>query len=74
MTSSAVPVLPARSQPGIAAPEAVPPSARTPRSMSRSSAAAAREMIRLTRGFGTGLPTALTIRGGRRIPPFAIAE
>ncbi len=59
----------------MAAPEAVPPSASTPRSMSRTEAAVLAEMIRWPAGSGSALPPIdWTMCGGRRIPPLAIAE
>src|SRR6185437_16815884 len=74
-TTLAVPVLPARSKPGMAAPEAVPPSASTPRSMLRTEAAVLAEMIRWPAGSGWDLPPIdCTMWGERRMPPLAMAE
>src|ERR1700761_6098295 len=74
-TTLAVPVLPARSNPGIAAPDAVPPSASTPRSMSLTSDAVLVEMMRCPAGIFWALPPMdWTMCGERRMPPLAIAE
>ncbi len=74
MTFCAVPVLPASTYPGTSTSGAVPNGPSTPSSIVRSSAEVLSLITRVPSGSSTGSPSTDSIsRGGRRVPPLAMA-